>query len=203
MISAFIKGIFLGISLVLPLGPQNLFIFQTGTQEKKFYRIFLVVCLAGVCDALLILGAIHGSSLINKVQLLSAFLTCCGILFLLYFGYKTWRQTVNELSVSDIPLNLVKQLLFCFTISIMNPHAIVDTFVVIGAVATEYTHNERQWFGLGCIFIDFIWFSFLGSTGFYIRKMKQNEIVIKSFNRVSSVIMFYIAFDLIVSFFNK
>lgn len=203
MIGPVIKGAMLGISLVLPLGPQNVFILRTGTLERKWYRIALIVFAAALCDALLIIGAINGSHLIDKVSALKTLLIYTGICFLMGFGYKLWRQPVKELTSSDLSLNFLQQLLFCITISIVNPHAIIDTFVVIGAVAMEYSKLERHWFSIGCIAMDFLWFTCLAAIGFFVGKMRHNQTVMKTLNRMSAVIMFYIAADLIYSLFKQ
>jgi len=197
MISAFLKGSLLGISLVFPLGAQNAFIFRTGAAEKKGLRIFLIVLLAALCDALLVLSAILGSSLIARIETIKTILVFLGIFFLLYFGYKLWKEKVPEADDSNQnSWSLLKQLVFCLSVSIINPHAIIDTFFVIGAVATEYSKGGKQWLALGCIFIDTLWFCTLAIVGYIIKKNKNNRIILKIINRLSAVIMFYVAIDL-------
>ena len=197
MFSAFLKGSLLGISLVFPLGPQNAFIFRTGAAEKKGLRIFLIVLLAALCDALLILSAILGSSWVARIEAIKTILVFLGIVFLFYFGYKLWVTKISETDDSNQnSWSLLKQLFFCISVSIINPHAIIDTFFVIGAVATEYSKSGKQWLALGCIVIDTLWFFTLAIVGFIIKKNKNNRIILKIINRVSAVIMFYVAVDL-------
>ena len=200
MAAPFFKGALLGMSLVIPLGPQNAFILQTGARQKKWGRILPVVIMAALCDALLIVGAIYGSQWASHIIAVKTTLVWVGILFLLGFGYKLWKAEVGDVESTSLPLNLLKQLIFCATISIANPHAIVDTFVVIGSVATEYSGLEKQWFGMGCILVDCFWFTFLAVVGAFITKMKQNQSILKILNRVSAVIMFYVALDLFIHY---
>ncbi len=197
MVAPFAKGALLGMSLVLPLGPQNAFILHTGAKEKSWHRILPVVCMAGLCDALLIIAAVYGSRWVGHIAPLKNLLVWVGILFLLWFGYKLLRDSSKEEAEADsLPLSLLKQLVFCATISILNPHAIIDTFVVIGAVAMEYSGIQKHWFGIGCIFIDCFWFIALALLGFFVKKMNKNRAIIKILNRISALIMFYVAFDL-------
>ncbi len=203
MIAAFMKGTVLGMSLVMPLGPQNAFILRTGAFESKWHRILAIVAMAALCDALLVLGAVHGSGWIEHVSFFKTTLLFIGIVFLLCFGYKLWKAPIKEMESESLSLNLFKQLAFCATISIFNPHAIIDTFVVIGAVATEYSELEKHWFGWGCIFMDCLWFVFLASVGFFVKKMKQSQMLLKILNRLSAAIMFYVAIDLFVYYLNN
>jgi L-lysine exporter family protein LysE/ArgO len=201
---ALINGIILGIGLVFPLGPQNTFIFRTGAIETKAIRICLIVLLAAVCDALLVLSAVLGSSWITHVKALKTLLVLVGILFLLYFAYKLWIDTISENSGEEQDSwGLAKQLLFCLSVSIINPHAIIDTFVVIGAVATEYSHSGKLWLASGCILADTIWFCSLAGVGFMIKKSKNNRMILKFINRLSALIMFYFAINLFWYFLNN
>ncbi|NGX34076.1 MAG: Arginine exporter protein ArgO [Candidatus Anoxychlamydiales bacterium] len=201
MPSAFIKGSILGISLVCPLGAQNAFIFRTGTIEKKHFRILLLVLIAALCDALLVVSAILGSSWVTRISAFKTIIIFGGIIFLFYFGYKLWREKIPDSTESnESSLSLFKQIVFCLTVSLLNPHALIDTFFVIGSVATEYSKTAKQYFALGCIFIDTLWFFSLASVGFFIKKNNNNKMILKIINRVSAVIMFYVAIDLFLNY---
>ena len=61
---ALIHGIGLAFGLILPLGVQNVFIFNQGAIHKRFSRALPAVITAGFCDTILILLAVAGVSLI-------------------------------------------------------------------------------------------------------------------------------------------
>jgi len=58
--TGFIHGIILSMGLILPLGVQNLFVFNQGAMQKTFFRVVPVVITAGICDTLRTFPAFHG-----------------------------------------------------------------------------------------------------------------------------------------------
>lgn len=204
MTFAFFKGMFLGFSLVTPLGIQNAFIFNCASSEKKYSSILPVIAVSALCDMGLILMAILGVDFITKVPILTSILSITGISFLTYIGITTWKNSFKtEFNEQQVTLSLLKKLIYTLSISLLNPHAILDTFVIIGSVSTKYLGTEKHAFTMGCILIDAVWFLFLGGLGFYLGKLKNSNQIIKIINRISSVIMLLVAFDMTISLISR
>ena len=53
-------------------------------------------------------------------------------------GYNTWNQPPIDLTMNSGAFQLKKQILFAISVSILNPHAIMDTIIVIGTSALKY-----------------------------------------------------------------
>lgn len=64
MLAAFINGFILAFGLIIPLGVQNIFVFNQGATQPTFFRAMPSVLTATLCDALLITLAVLGVSLI-------------------------------------------------------------------------------------------------------------------------------------------
>lgn len=62
--AAFLHGFLLALGLILPLGAQNVFIFNQGANHKRISKTMPVIITAGLCDTLLIILAILGVSLV-------------------------------------------------------------------------------------------------------------------------------------------
>lgn len=91
--NAIIHGIVLAFGLILPLGVQNVFIFQQGAWQKQVWRALPAVISASVCDTLLIVLAIAGVSVIvQQLPMFKAAMMAGGFLFLLYMGWVTWNS---------------------------------------------------------------------------------------------------------------
>ena len=89
MLHAFLYGIILAFGLIIPLGPQNLFVLAQGTHEKNIRHALPTIIAASLCDTLLILLACFGVSLIVlKVQVLKTALLSFGIVFLIIVGLR-------------------------------------------------------------------------------------------------------------------
>ncbi|MDC9606253.1 LysE family transporter [Xenorhabdus griffiniae] len=59
MFSTFIQGFFLSAAMILPLGPQNVFVMQQGSR-KQFHLMSATLC--STSDSLLIIAGIFGGS---------------------------------------------------------------------------------------------------------------------------------------------
>ncbi len=64
MSEAIIHGIILAFGLIIPLGVQNVFVFNQGASQPNIWRAVPVILTASICDTLLILIAVQGVSLV-------------------------------------------------------------------------------------------------------------------------------------------
>ncbi|WP_309443966.1 LysE family transporter, partial [Bacillus nitratireducens] len=83
-----IHGIILAFGLILPLGVQNVFVFNQGASLPNIWRVAPVVLTASICDTLLIFIAVQGVSLVLLTfSCLTTTLYWIGFFFLLYMGW--------------------------------------------------------------------------------------------------------------------
>ena len=64
MLQPILHGFLLALGLILPLGAQNVFVFNQGANHRKLIHAMPVIVTAGLCDTLLIILAILGVSLV-------------------------------------------------------------------------------------------------------------------------------------------
>ena len=200
MVSAAIHGFILAFGLILPLGVQNVFVFNQGAMQKRWLFVLPVVLTASICDTLLISLAVFGvSAVVLGVTWIKTTLLLLGIIFLLYMGYSTWRSKpqaeVNE-AKSFSPR---KQITFAASVSLLNPHAIMDTIGVIGTSSLSYTGSAKIIFMVVCILVSWLWFFGLSLTGRLIGKLDQTGRFILYLNKISALIMWGTALYLIFS----
>lgn len=143
MIQAVIHGLLLAIGLILPLGAQNIFVFNQGANQTKFRHALPAVITAGLCDSLLIVLAVIGVSLIlMSFPLLQIVVYIIGLVFLLYMAWSLWHEQSMQLD-DQRGISPAKQISFALSVSLLNPHAIMDTIGVIGTSASAYAGSER------------------------------------------------------------
>lgn len=158
---AFFHGFVLAFGLILPLGVQNVFIFNQGAVQPRFIKAFPAVLTATVCDATLITLAVMGVSvMVLTVSYLKYALLVIGILFLIYMGIVTWRTQGEDVQENQERMSAKKQVLFASSVSLFNPHAILDTIGVIGASSVQYQGSDKFWFAFAGILVSFVWFVF-------------------------------------------
>lgn len=155
---AVIHGLVLAFGLILPLGVQNVFIFSQGATQPTLLRALPATITAALCDTLLIVLAVYGLSLIIlQYEGLRSALMCAGILFLLYMSYSIWRSAPNEANMEQV-ISTKKQIIFALSVSLLNPHAILDIVGVIGTSALKYNGEALFLFTITCIVVSWIWF---------------------------------------------
>jgi L-lysine exporter family protein LysE/ArgO len=202
MISAMIHGLILAFGLILPLGVQNVFVFNQGAVQQKFIRALPVVITASICDTLLISLAVLGVSVVVlgltwiKLALLGV-----GIIFLIYMGYVTWKMKPNNNSETVESFTPRKQIVFAASVSLLNPHAILDTIGVIGTSSLSYSGPEKLAFTLSCIAVSWFWFFSLALVGRQAGKLDKSGKFMTLLNKISAVIMWGTAIYLSKTFF--
>lgn len=192
---ALLHGIILAFGLILPLGVQNIFIFNQGATHKKFTNALPAVMTAGVCDTILISLAVAGvSMIILSFEWLRTFILLVGFIFLVYMGWLMWRDTSDIKSQNKFkPFTAKRQILFAASVSLLNPHAILDIIGVIGTSSMVYTGHEKWIFTLACIGVSWIWFFTLAVTGKKLGQIDTNGILLKRLNQISAFIIWGIA----------
>ena len=142
---AILHGILLAFGLILPLGAQNVFVFNQGAIQPTYVRALPVILTAAICDTFLIILAVLGVSIIVfSFAWLKAIIFMIGVLFLVYMGWTVWKSggqpTVYD---NQTYLTAKTQVMFAMSVSLLNPHAILDTIGVIGTSSLVYSGYEK------------------------------------------------------------
>ncbi len=197
MASAFLHGYLLSFGLILPLGPQNVFVFSQGATQPRPRRALPVVLTAALADTTLILVAVLGvSAVVLTVPGVKIALGVIGVCFLLFIGWMTWRSEVH----ADDAVKLAhewpvrRQIIFALSVSLLNPHAILDTIGVIGTSSLAYLGTARIAFTAACILNSWVWFFLLAVAGKLIGAIGP---VRKWLNRASAIIIWLSALYLV------
>jgi L-lysine exporter family protein LysE/ArgO len=199
MIAAFAHGFILALGLILPLGPQNAFVFSQGAAQPRWLRAIPVAVTAALCDTLLILLAVLGVSVaVLAIPWFRTALLAAGIVFLTVVGWLTWRSddADDDRAAEAAQWPVGRQVTFAVSISLLNPHAILDTIGVIGTSSLSYSGPERTAFTAACVINSWLWFFGLMAAG---RLAGQFGNVRKWLNRASAIVMWLSALYLIAS----
>ena len=199
MLSTFLHGYLLSFGLILPLGPQNVFVFSQGATQPQLRRALPVVLTASLADTALILVAVLGvSAVVLTVPWVKIVLGVIGVGFLLYIGWVTWRSGVHEDNATKLAHDWPRrrQIIFALSVSLLNPHAILDTIGAIGTSSLAYASGERIAFTAACILNSWVWFFLLAVAGKLIARTRIGS-VRQWLNRVSAVIIWISAIYLV------
>lgn len=194
---AIIHGVILTFGLIMPLGMQNLFIFNQGATQPNLKMALPSIITASLCDTTLIILSILGVSLlILKLSWLKLTLYIISFFFFLYVGYITWNKAEIKLSSKKKVLSAQKQILFTTSVSIFNPHAITDTIMVIGSNSIQYEGPAKLAYTISCIVISWLWFYSIALTGNKLHKLSNAEFWIKCINKAAALLIWAIAINI-------
>ncbi len=157
----FIQGLIIGSTLIIAIGPQNLFVINQGL-KKTF--VFTVVLFCSLSDSILIIIGINLSSAIVAINPNTIIiLKILGGIWLVFYGLNKIRH-VNKIrnlqNIETIESDFKKILITLFLITYANPHVYLDTIILIGSISTNF--NSQLFFGIGAVMASFIFFFALG-----------------------------------------
>ncbi|WP_245575693.1 LysE/ArgO family amino acid transporter [Alicyclobacillus contaminans] len=193
LLAAFIHGFVLSVGLILPIGMQNGFILTQGALHHRWSRSLPAVVTASVCDTLLIALAVIGVSTVAlQFTWLRLTFGTIGIGFLAFMGWATWREKPEGKTDDTVSTTWTtkRQIGFASSVSLLNPHALIDTFMVIGGSAAAYADwPERITFGVASVAVSWLWFTGLSIVGHVVGKVVLRTSSLRTINRVSAAMM--------------
>ena len=178
-----VLGFFTGLSLILAIGAQNVFVIEQGL--KKQY-IFLVCLICSLSDLLLIFLGILLFHFFHQYFNLIVELTLniLLIIFLIYFIFSKIKSINRNISfnseandTSKIEISL-KTLGFTY----LNAHVYSDTVFFLGNFSKNFLLDEKIFFGMGASIASFIFFFLLGYMSTYFSKYARDEKIWKYIN---------------------
>ena len=191
-------GFLTGLSLILAIGAQNIFVIEQGL--KKQY-IFIVCLICSISDFLLIFFGIFlfqylDSYLTPTVELIFNVLL---LIFLLHFIWGKIKTKISETSfyvdskTSNLPSILVKTLGFTF----LNPHVYSDTVFFLGNFSKSLSLMDKYYFGTGAAISSFLFFFILGYLSKYFSRYLKSAKVWKRINYLIILFMSILALTVI------
>ncbi|MBB3993492.1 L-lysine exporter family protein LysE/ArgO [Sulfitobacter undariae] len=162
MVSSFVPGFFLGLSLILAIGAQNAFVLRQGLRRE---HVFWVCLTCAVSDALLITAGVAGiGTLAEMVPWFEPVMRYGGAAFLIVYGARNaisaWRGGSGLRAEGQAATSLRRTLLTLLALTWLNPHVYLDTLVLLGTISAQY--DDRVAFGTGAVLASFSFFFALG-----------------------------------------
>ena len=168
-VNDFIQGLIIGLTLIIAIGPQNLFVINQGL-KKSF--VFTVVLFCSLSDSILIIIGINLSSIIVAINPNTiVILKILGGIWLILYGFNKIRY-VNKIrnlqNIDTVENNIKKIVITLFLITYANPHVYLDTIILIGSISTNF--NSKLFFGVGAVMASFTFFFALGYLSKFLSK---------------------------------
>ena len=201
-ISFILLGFFTGLSLILAIGAQNIFVIEQGL--KKQY-VFLVCLICAISDLLLIFFGIFLFEYFrdffnNIIELIFNILL---LAFLIYFVISKIKIKYDELNIDfeNNSISLKNTVIKTLGFTYLNPHVYSDTVFFLGNFSKNFLIIQKYYFGLGAAIASILFFFSLGFLSKFLSKYLQKQIVWKFINSFivvfMSILAFYVLLDII------
>ena len=175
-----ILGFFTGLSLILAIGAQNIFVIEQGLKKQ---HIFLVSFVCSISDLILIfLGIFLFHYFIQYFnQTIELIFNILLITFLIYFIYSKIKSFNLKVNFNEEVPDISKFNIFLKTLGFtyLNPHVYSDTVFFLGNFSKNFILNQKILFGIGASIASFIFFIIIGYLSKYLSHYAQNEKVWK------------------------
>ena len=176
-------GFFTGLSLILAIGAQNIFVIEQGLKKQ---HVFLVCLICSISDLILIfLGIFLFHYFIqyfnSTIELIFNILLIIFLIHFIYSKIKVFNSSINfnsntkDISKFNI---LLKTLGFTY----LNPHVYSDTVFFLGNFSKNFLINQKFLFGLGASIASFLFFFLIGYLSKFLSKYAQNQKIWKVIN---------------------
>tara|TARA_B100001093_G_scaffold10791_1_gene10037 strand:- start:760 stop:1365 length:606 start_codon:yes stop_codon:yes gene_type:complete len=183
-------GFFTGLSLILAIGAQNIFVIEQGLKKQ---HIFLVCLICSLSDLILIfLGIFLFHYFIqyfnSTIELIFNILLIIFLLHFIYSKIKVYNSSINFNSdaknISKLNI-LLKTLGFTY----LNPHVYSDTVFFLGNFSKNFLINDKILFGVGASVASFLFFFLIGYLSKFLSKYAQRQNIWKTINLFIIVFM--------------
>lgn len=199
----FLKGLTLGLGMIVPIGAQNAFVLNRGIQ-RNYHLTAAAVCV--VCDvALIALGIYGGGEVMAGNALAMRVITWGGVLFLLTYGALSLRTALGgsaESSSAARPAMGYRAVIAAaLAVTLLNPHVYLDTVMILGSVGNQYQGPARTSFAAGTMLASSCWFLTLALVAAKMSDWLGQPAVQRSIAILVAMIMWAVALSLLLDLY--
>ena len=178
-----VLGFFTGLSLILAIGAQNIFVIEQGLKKQ---HILLVCLICSISDLILIfLGIFLFHYFIqyfnSTIELIFNILL---IIFLIHFIYSKIKSYNSKVEFNSETQDVSKFDIFLKTLGFtyLNPHVYSDTVFFLGNFSKNFIFSDKILFGVGASLASFLFFFLIGYLSKFLSRYAKSEKVWKIIN---------------------
>lgn len=204
----FTAGMVLSLSLIMAIGPQNAHVMRMGLMRQ---HVWLTVAICMVSDIVLIgLGVLGLAQLGGLSDKLMGALVGGGALFLAVYGWQAFQRFLLPAALPEgmtvivsgapQPISRRQAVLSALAFTWLNPHAWIDTAVLIGTASLAYGAQSSV-FGMGAAAGSLVWFLALGAATFWLGRRLNSVVVWRALDGLVALMMWGTAIFLLKGLF--
>ena len=180
----YLQGLTMGLAYVAPIGLQNLFVINSALTQKRT-RVYLTFVGAG--------------ALMQAVPWLQKVILALGSLIVIWIGVGLLRSKASLEGGRDVNVPIWKLITSAFVVTWLNPQAIIDGTMMLGAFRATLPAGGDVPFICGFGSASIIWFLTL-STIVSLLGSRFNEKALNVINKVCGAVIIFYGLKLLYSF---
>ena len=187
----YLQGLTMGLAYVAPIGLQNLFVINSALTQKRS-RVYLTALIVIFWDISLGLSCFLGAgALMEALPWLQKVILAVGSLIVIWIGIGLLRSKASLEGGRDVNVPVWKLITSAFVVTWLNPQAIIDGTMMLGAFRASIPAGTDVYFICGFGSASILWFLTLSAVVSLLGS-KFNEKVLNIINKVcGAVIIFY------------
>ena len=187
----YLQGLTMGLAYVAPIGLQNLFVINSALTQKRS-RVYLTALIVIFWDISLGLSCFLGAgALMQALPWLQKVILAVGSLIVIWIGIGLLRSKASLEGGRDVNVPVWKLITSAFVVTWLNPQAIIDGTMMLGAFRASLPAGTDVFFICGFGSASILWFLTL-STVVSLLGSRFNDKILNMINKVcGAVIIFY------------
>ena len=185
-------GFFTGLSLILAIGAQNIFVIEQGLKKQ---HVFLVCIVCSISDLILIFLGIFIFQFFNQYfnSIVELIFNIALVIFLLHFIYSKIKNYNTEVNFDTDLTSITAFNIFLKTLGFtyLNPHVYSDTVFFLGNFSKNFIISQKILFGVGASIASFLFFFLIGYLSKYLSKYAKSK---KIWNIINISIIIFMSF---------
>ncbi len=188
MISFYLQGLTLGLAYVAPIGMQNLFVINSALTQS-WHRAMATAMIVTFWDISLGLACFLGvGAIMETLPWLQEIILGIGGLFIFYIGMSLIHSKADLSNTQDLNRPLRNIALSAFVVTWLNPQALIDGTLMLGAFRASLPLGADFYFIAGFASASFLWFTVL-SIAVHLLGSKINNSILTWLNRLCGTII--------------
>ena len=197
--NVYLQGLTMGLAYVAPIGLQNLFVINSALTQKRS-RVYLTALIVIFWDISLGVSCFLGAgALMEALPWLQKVILCVGSLIVVWIGIGLLRSRASLEGGRDVNVPVWKLVTSAFVVTWLNPQAIIDGTMMLGAFRATLPAGGDVPFICGYGSASILWFITV-STVVSILGSKFNEKVLNIINKVCGAVIIFYGCKLLYSF---
>ena len=178
-IAALLKSLAFCASLIVGLGPTNIFVIRQGIRRNC---VGLAVLGSVIVDLLMIaLSLFSLGAIIARVPELQSGLLLLATAYISVYAFRLLRSATVPSSEFEAEVLLCPRQVFLTSLSfgLVNPYVWLDMLVLVGGFIQNFEPELRAWAALGACLASLIWFPMIGYGAASLRPVIGNPKVLR------------------------